>query len=195
VLRIIAGSLRGRRLHTPGGLDTRPTADSMKETLYNVLGNAVRGASVAALYAGSGNLGLEALSRGAAHAVFVEKSPAALAVLRQNIAALGVGSQVQVVPGDALRYLETTLAHRFDIVIADPPYALGVEDQLLESAAAKTSGQGWFVLQHGKQWAAPDSAPGWSRLRPRRFGVTVIDFFLREERGDGGSYGAVPGDI
>ncbi len=195
MLRIIAGSLRGRRLHTPAGLDTRPTADSMKETLYNVLGDAVRGARVADLYAGSGNLGLEALSRGAAHAVFVEKSPAALAVLRQNIAALGVAAQAQVVPGDALRYLETTLAHRFDIVIADPPYALGVEDRLLGSAAAHTGVEGWFVLQHGKQWAAPDSAPGWSRQRPRRFGVTVIDFFLREERGDGGPDGAVPGDV
>jgi 16S rRNA (guanine966-N2)-methyltransferase len=195
VLRIIAGSLRGRRLHTPAGLDTRPTADAMKETLYNVLGDAVRGARIADLYAGSGNLGLEALSRGAAHAVFVEQSPAALAVLRQNIAVLGVGSQAQVVSGDALRYLEMTLADRFDIVIADPPYTLGAEDRLLASAAAGTGGGGWLVLQHGKQWAAPDSAPGWSRLRPRRFGVTVIDFFLREERGDGGSDGAVPGDI
>jgi len=194
MLRIIAGRFRGRRLQTPSGPDTRPTADAMRETVYNVLGDAVRAARVADLFAGSGSLGLEALSRGARAVVFVEQAPAALAVLRDNIAALGAQGESRVVRADAVGYLGGSALEPFDVMLADPPYALGAEDGLLQAARDRVVPGGWLVLQHGKQWQAPAELPGWQRGRPRRFGDTTIEFFVREEAGDGAD-GALSGDV
>jgi 16S rRNA (guanine(966)-N(2))-methyltransferase RsmD len=196
--RIIAGRFRGRRLRTPTGSATRPTGDRMKETLYNVLGDRVAGTRVLDLYAGSGALGLEALSRGAARVVFVETAPAALVALGANATALGVGAEVEVVRDDALRYLARVRAAAFDLVLADPPYALGVETALLERCGDVLAPGGTLVLQHHRRWQAPARLAGWTPLRARRFGDTVIDFFAREESGDGRDAtpdGAVPGDL
>jgi 16S rRNA (guanine(966)-N(2))-methyltransferase RsmD len=196
--RIIAGRFRGRRLRTPTGSATRPTGDRMKESLYNVLGDRVAGTRVLDLYAGSGALGLEALSRGAARVVFVETAPAALVALDANATTLGVGAEVEVVRDDALRYLARVRAAAFDLVLADPPYALGVESALLERSGDVLVPGGMLVLQHHRRWQAPDGLAGWTRLRARRFGDTVIDFFAREESGDGRDAtpdGALPGDL
>jgi 16S rRNA (guanine966-N2)-methyltransferase len=196
--RIIAGRFRGRILRTPPGSATRPTGDRMKETLYDVLGPAVAGARVLDLYAGSGALGLEAVSRGAERAVCVETAPAALAALSANIAMLGVAAQVRVVRQDALRYLARVRSAEFDIVLADPPYALGVESQLLAACAGVVVAGGTLVLQHHRRWQPPDGDPGWRRRRERRFGDTVLDFFVREEAGHGGDAtpdGAVPRNV
>ena len=199
MLRIIAGRFRGRRLHAPAGQATRPTGDRMKETLYNVLGDSVAGARVLDLYAGSGNLGLEALSRGAASVVFVEMATAAVAALGANAAALGVDRDVVVVRDDALRYLARVRAAAFDVVLADPPYALGVEAALLAACGGVLVPGGVLVLQHHRRWqASPAALGGWRSLRARRFGDTVIDFFVREESthgGDATQNGAVSGDI
>jgi 16S rRNA (guanine(966)-N(2))-methyltransferase RsmD len=196
--RIIAGRFRGRRLRTPTGSATRPTGDRMKESLYNVLGDRVAGTRVLDLYAGSGALGLEALSRGAARVVFVETAPAALVALDANATTLGVGAEVEVVRDDALRYLARVRAAAFDLVLADPPYALGVESALLERSGDVLVPGGMLVLQHHRRWQAPAGLAGWTRLRARRFGDTVIDFFAREESGDGRDAtpdGALPGDL
>lgn len=193
--RIIAGRFRGRRLQAPSGTGTRPTADAMRETIYNVLGDVVREARVADLFAGSGSLGLEALSRGARTVVFVDTAPAALAALRGNIAALGVQGESSVVRADAVRYLGGSALEPFDLVLADPPYALGAEDAILAAAQQPVAPGGWLVLQHGKQWQVPSATPGWRQMRPRRFGDTTIEFFAREEAGDGEPDGAVPRDV
>lgn len=195
--RVIAGRFRGRTLRTPPGLATRPTGDRMKETLYNVLGARVAGTRVLDAYAGSGGLGLEALSRGATHVVFVETAPAALAALAANIAALGVAADVEVVREDALRYLGRVGAAAFDLVLADPPYALGVETALVAACEMALAPGGILVVQHHRRWQAPPAA-GWQRLRERRFRDTVIDFFVREESGHGADTapdGAVPRDL
>lgn len=195
MLRIIAGRFRGRRLQTPEGPAVRPTADAMKETIYNVLGGVVRDARVADLFAGSGSLGLEALSRGARAVVFVEEASAALAALRANIQALGVQDESSVVRADAVGYLGRGGPDPFDVVLADPPYAHGAESALLAAARQRVAPGGWLVLQHGRQWEAPAAPPGWRRQRPRRFGATTIEFFVREEARDGEPDGTVPGDV
>jgi 16S rRNA (guanine966-N2)-methyltransferase len=186
MLRIVAGRFRGRRLHCPPGLDVRPTADRVKESLYDILQSALPGASVLDLYSGTGNLGLEALSRGARRVVLVERAPAALAVLVRNLDTLGVRHEVEVVRGDALRYLARGDLQPFDIVFADPPYAAGAEDAVLRGACgAVLRPGGWLVLQHARSWRAPAAPDGFRQVRSKRFGDTVVDFFAREEAASG----------
>jgi 16S rRNA (guanine966-N2)-methyltransferase len=117
-LRVVAGQFKGRRLATPRGTRTRPTADRVREALFSLLGD-VGGVRVLDLYAGSGALGIEALSRGAASAVFVERDPPAVAAIERNLAAIGV--EAVVVRQDALRYLARADGP-FDLVFCDPPY-------------------------------------------------------------------------
>jgi 16S rRNA (guanine(966)-N(2))-methyltransferase RsmD len=124
-MRIIAGSLRSRTLQAPPGLATRPTSDRLRETLFNVLAPRLRGAQFLDLYAGSGAVGIEALSRGAAQAVFVERAPAALSVLRANLTRLGMTAGFRIHPGSVAAYLRRAQAgdaQGFDIVFLDPPY-------------------------------------------------------------------------
>jgi 16S rRNA (guanine966-N2)-methyltransferase len=117
-VRVVAGDFKGRRLHTARGARTRPTADRVREALFSMLGD-VSGARVLDLYAGSGALGIEALSRGAESAVFVERDRQALAALRRNLEAVGVAATVRA--EDALRFLARPEG-TFDLVFCDPPY-------------------------------------------------------------------------
>lgn len=141
-MRIIAGEWRGRKLVTADGLTTRPTADRTRETLFNMLASRIgslEGLRVADLYAGSGALGLEALSRGAASACFVEQDPRAIAAIRRNVEALGAGDRAELLPRSAAALPSSA---PFDLIFADPPYARG-------SGSAVVS----EVLRAG--WAAP----------------------------------------
>jgi 16S rRNA (guanine966-N2)-methyltransferase len=197
VVRIVAGRFRGRRLQVPAGLEVRPTGDRVKVALFDTLQAEVRGGRVVDLYAGSGALGLEALSRGARHVVLVERAAAALEALESNIALLGVASEVEVVRGDALRYLGQPHAAPFDLVLADPPYADGQEAALVAAVPGALRSGGSFVLQHTRRWPAPPRPPGLLMWRTRRFGDTVVDFYCREEDalGDEGAHGALPGHV
>ena len=121
MLRVVAGAYGGRRLKTPPGGATRPTADRVREALFSILGPAVSGARVLDLFAGSGALGIEALSRGAASATFVERDPRAAATIRANLTS--VGAEGEVVTRDALSWLaDPPAAVAFDLVLLDPPY-------------------------------------------------------------------------
>jgi 16S rRNA (guanine966-N2)-methyltransferase len=122
-MRVIAGAYRGRRLKAPPGVRTRPTADRVREALFSILGD-VAHMQVADLFAGSGALGIEAVSRGAEHATFVEKSHGAVGVLKFNLASLGIVEGVEVFEWDVLRWLETVGGNLdFDVVLVDPPYS------------------------------------------------------------------------
>jgi 16S rRNA (guanine966-N2)-methyltransferase len=121
-MRIVGGRYGGRRIVMPKDSRVRPTADRVREAWMSILGSELDGARVLDLYAGSGALGLEALSRGAASATFVELNPPSLRALEQNITALGVDAAVTVHRGDALRYAERLPDGAFDVVLADPPY-------------------------------------------------------------------------
>ena len=126
-MRVVAGTYGGRRLTTPKGTATRPTSDRVREALFSILDAAVDGARVLDLFAGSGALGIEALSRGAAHVTFVDSAPRAIAAIRANLDGLGVDpSGADVRRTDALRFLRAAPAEgrQYDLVLLDPPYAL-----------------------------------------------------------------------
>jgi 16S rRNA (guanine966-N2)-methyltransferase len=123
-MRVIAGEFRSRRLRTLPGMDTRPTPDRLRETLFSILSPEIEDCTFLDAYAGSGAVGIEALSRGAARAIFIERSKAAAEVIRQNLKDLALTRRSEVLPGRVLQYL----AHRkADIVFLDPPYSLANE--------------------------------------------------------------------
>jgi 16S rRNA (guanine966-N2)-methyltransferase len=162
-MRIIAGEWRGRKLIAPAGVQTRPTADRIRETLFSMLASRIgsfEGLGVADLYAGSGALGLEALSRGAAHATFVENDRAALKAIEANAAALGCQERIAV---RAMSAASLPAAQPFDLVFADPPYSPGSGSAV--AAAVASAGWlapgGWMAIEtkRGDDVAAPD---GWT---------------------------------
>jgi 16S rRNA (guanine(966)-N(2))-methyltransferase RsmD len=181
VTRIIAGTHRGRRIATPEGAATRPTADRVREALFGSLGP-VDGLRVLDLYAGSGAVGLEALSRGADHALLVESDPKAARVARENVALLGVGRQAVLAVGR----VEQTLGYGpngdpYEVVYADPPYAISEEE--LAAVLAALAGQGWLapdavvVVERSRrspQPSWPEGVPGITPERCRRYGDTVL---------------------
>jgi 16S rRNA (guanine966-N2)-methyltransferase len=168
-VRIVAGEFRGRPLQSPRGSRTRPTADRVREALFSMLGD-VSGARVVDLYAGSGALGIEALSRGAASAVFVERDPRAVAAIERNLDALDL--EQEVVRQDALRFLDRA-APAFDLVFCDPPYdaASRLAGPLAERLPAITTPQARIVTESDKR--APLELP-FTLLRERTYGDTRI---------------------
>jgi 16S rRNA (guanine966-N2)-methyltransferase len=148
-LRVVAGQFKGRRLQAPRGTRTRPTADRVREALFSMLGD-VTGARVLDLYAGSGALGIEALSRGAASAVFVERDPQAVAAIERNLAAVGV--EAVVVRQDTLRYLAGADGP-FELVFCDPPYdsAARLAGPLAERLPALTPDDARIVTESDKR--------------------------------------------
>ncbi len=126
-MRIVAGAYRGRRLVAPPGDATRPTSDRVREALFSVLGASVDGARVLDLFAGSGALGIEALSRGAAAAVFVDRAPEAIKAIRANLAALGIDAGVRRIEARAALRAASARAEAYDLVFLDPPYRRAAE--------------------------------------------------------------------
>lgn len=166
--RIIGGEFGGRRLAAPSGRATRPTTDRVREAWMSILGPELPGARVLDLFAGTGALGLEALSRGAGTVDFVERAPAALAALRRNIADLGVADRCRVSRSDAMRFTEGLGPHAYDVAFADPPYD--------EAAAARLVAwfrQVPFARVLSVEHAASTPLPGDDT---RRYGDTALTF-------------------
>jgi 16S rRNA (guanine966-N2)-methyltransferase len=183
-VRVIAGALKGRRLAAPAGHATRPTADQVRLALMDALAPWLPGARVLDLFAGSGSVGLEALSRGAAHATFVERDARALRALRSNIAALGVGARTRVVRGDVARALEALrrAGEQFAVVFLDPPYHEPVDPVLDRIARAGLLEPGGVaVAQHLTKQPPRSTVGGLSATRTRRFGETTLTFFRAAE--------------
>jgi 16S rRNA (guanine966-N2)-methyltransferase len=179
LLRIIGGSWRGRRLRFPAAALIRPTPNRVRETLFNWLGARIVGARCLDLFAGSGALGLEALSRGAAHVTFVEREPEAVRALRATLAEWGAqGAQLE--RGDALSFLAGP-AQPFDIAFLDPPFASG----LLEEAAALLEGNGWLrdaaliYVECGAREGVPPLPPRWVSLKAKRAGEVGYHLYAR----------------
>ena len=172
-MRIVAGAWRGRRIHAPEGDSVRPTGDRVREAWMSILGVAIPGARVVDLFAGSGALGLEALSRGAASAHFVDDSPKSLAAIRKNATLLGAGDRAVIHRGDALSFVATLGPGAFDIAFADPPYgkstALQIAELWLKRPFAAALG-----IEHHSDERLPD---GGDR---RKYGGTAITFYRTE---------------
>jgi 16S rRNA (guanine966-N2)-methyltransferase len=167
-VRIIAGRWKGRRLKTLRGREVRPTSDRVREAWMSALGGRVEGARVVDLFAGSGALGLEALSRCAESVVFVERARGALGVLRANIELLGAASECEVVDRDVFRFLGS-LEEPFDVALADPPYGQGEAARLVQMFRNEPFARELW-LEH--PWRESLALP--SDARTRRYGDTAL---------------------
>jgi 16S rRNA (guanine966-N2)-methyltransferase len=190
--RVIAGLARGTRLVAPGE-GIRPLADRVKQTLFAIVEPDLAGAHVLDLFAGSGAGGIEALSRGAAEAVFVDRDAAALRAINENLARARLVEQASVVRGDALAYLAGRAASDgpFDFVLLDPPYA---DSGLLEAALARLaadpallSPQAWVVAKHFWRTPPPSAVGLLASARTRRFGETALTFYRQARPQEAGT--------
>lgn len=176
---ITSGRFRGRRLSVPKGLITRPTRSLVRQALFDMVGPSIVGANVLDLYSGSGALGLEALSRGARHVVFVENHPRALAALRANIASCGVNDEeFTLLAMDVARW-EPVGELPYDLVQADPPFAMvSALPEALERPGVLADGA---LLAFHAPAGRPtvDSGPGWVSYRDRRYGRSAVHLLIR----------------
>ncbi len=170
-MRVVAGDWRGRRIESPQSEATRPTTDKVRQAVFNALNSSgvVRDAKILDLFAGTGAMGLEALSRGAASCTFVENDREALVVLRRNIQEMGAAQLCTVLAMDAAT--QGTYGLEADVVIADPPYDFDQWDLLLAGICAPI-----VVAESNRAIVAPE---GWEATRERRYGRTVVTFLCR----------------
>ncbi|HEY8177597.1 MAG TPA: 16S rRNA (guanine(966)-N(2))-methyltransferase RsmD [Candidatus Limnocylindria bacterium] len=176
-MRVIAGSARGIKLSAPRDRGIRPITDRVKETLFGILGERVIDARVLDLYAGSGAVGIEALSRGAAQATFVDKARAALTTITENLRRSGLAETAEVRGEDVSRYLASAAARdeRFDLVVLDPPYEARAILPPLEGVVALLAPSAMVVVKHF--WRTSVPVPDGLRMwRDRRFGETTLTF-------------------
>lgn len=177
-LRVIAGALKGRRLESPGWTGLRPSADRLRETLFNVLGPAVAGARVLDGYAGTGAVGIEALSRGAAHVTFVDRDARALDLVARNLRRCGVSEGYTIIRADLGAARALPLTGTFDLVFLDPPYDTDPSDAMeqLESTLAL---DGLLVLEYERRRGAPSRAGSLARVRDVTSGAGALGFYRR----------------
>jgi 16S rRNA (guanine966-N2)-methyltransferase len=173
-VRVIAGSAKGRRLVGPDTRDTRPLTDRAREAVFSALGGLVGGAEVLDLYAGSGSIGIEALSRGALRVVFVEKGREALSALRQNLTGLGFAN-VSVIGQDVEGFLKSA-SGSFDLIFFDPPWAMGTDllAEQMKGADRLAAHQAEMMVHRRRSDPVPTAPEGWQLLTTRRYGDGVI---------------------
>ena len=180
-MRVIAGTAGGRRLVAPAGPTTRPTSDRVREATFNALGSlgVIEGATVLDLFAGSGAMGIEALSRGAAHCTFVDRDRLAREAVAANLATCGLAERGDVVAATAERFLADAAARaaRFDLALLDPPYDVDAWSDLVDAVPAEV-----LVAEAPRPVEAP---AGWEGLRSRRYGRTWVTI-LGRPRAEGG---------
>ena len=175
-MRVITGEARGRRLTAPAGLDTRPTTDLVKEAVFSIIQFEVPGAHVLDLFAGSGQMGVEALSRGAASAVFVDSGRAAITAVRENLEVCGFTDRARVYAMDAKAYL-ASCAERFDIAFLDPPYGSGAPEALLAALARRMNENGVILCETQRGDTVPETAGPLRLTKQYRYGKTMVHLY------------------
>jgi 16S rRNA (guanine(966)-N(2))-methyltransferase RsmD len=183
---VIAGTLRGQRIHTPPTDSVRPTYDRVRESVFGIIEPLLTGAVALDLFAGSGSLGIESLSRGAERVTFVERDPRVLKVTERNVRELGLAGRARVVRADAMRALSGRIpGGPFDVVFVDPPYASGLVPRVLELLAAggHLNAGAVVVVEHAAGDEFGETAGTLSRTRSKNYGTTEVDFY--EDRAGG----------
>ena len=183
-MRVITGKARGVQLKTPEGMLTRPTADRVKEALFSIINFDLPGAAVLDLFGGTGQLGIEALSRGAAEAVFVEKRLDAVRLVKENLALCQLQDKARVHAGDAMAYLRS--GEKFDLIFLDPPYGSDLLNQALETITAFDicRAHGIIVAESAADKALPVLAPPYRLYREYRYGQIKLTVFHRDGNED-----------
>lgn len=179
-MRVITGTARGRRLKELPGRETRPTTDKVKESIFNIIQFDIEGRNTLDLFAGTGQLGIEALSRGAARCTFVDARREAAALVRENLAHCGLADRARVVQGDALAFL-TGCREKFGLVFLDPPYASGLLKQSLELLAEIdiVAGNGIIVCESGAEASLPELSDPYEKGREYRYGKIKLTLYHR----------------
>ncbi len=172
-MRIITGSKRGKKLITLEGEQVRPTTDRVKESLFNILQFQLEGRRFLDLFAGSGQIGLEALSRGAALAVFVDASKDSIRVVEKNVQSTGLGDRSKVITADFQSYLRGC-RERFDIAFLDPPYRMGLLEKALPLVAERMNPGGVILCEHPKDETLPESAGDFLQHKSYRYGKIML---------------------
>ena len=188
-MRIIGGDAKGRRIYSPKKNNIRPTSDGIKESLFNIL-QEVSGKAFLDLFAGCGNVGLEALSRGAANVVFVEKNPVMVNAIKRNLLELGIKNKYQILETEAAKGIKKLQrkGEKFDFLFADPPYEKGFIREIFQylGEGEMISSDGVAIFQHSVREDIPGTLTGTFMLTDqRRYGDTRISFFKRMEREKG----------
>ena len=175
-MRVITGSARGRRLVAPAGMDVRPTSDKVKEAVFSAVQFDLAGSAVLDLFAGSGQLGIEALSRGARSCVFVDSSRISVETAKENIAAAGFRNEVVVMNSDSEQYLRMC-RQSFDIAFVDPPYKKGIIEKVMPLLCGHMSDRGIVLCEHEKGLELPESFGSLVKRKTYRYGKTEVTLY------------------
>jgi len=179
-MRIIAGSVRGRKLHSPKGLTFRPATGRVKEFIFSVVGSAIEGARVLDLFSGTGALGLEALSRGAASSDFIDASAKQIDLIKRNVTLCGFEKSVRIVRSDVFSFLRKTQVEgrSYDLILADPPFQAMLRERIAKAIESSHALQtnGWALIEH-EQHDVDSESHGLILLRQRQFGHCVISIY------------------
>ena len=178
-MRVISGTARGRRLREPAGMDIRPTTDKVKESLFSIVQFRVEGARVLDMFAGTGQLGIEALSRGAAEAVFLESSPVSARIVAENLRLTGLSDRAQLIRGDSLRTVRA--CGRFDLIFIDPPYDTELARQAVETIIAFDilKENGIMICETRVDYKTPEASGPYEKRKEYRYGRIMLTKYGR----------------
>lgn len=179
-MRIITGSARGRKLITLEGMEVRPTPDKIKESLFNIIQFYIEGRNFLDLFAGSGQIGLEALSRGAKMAVFVDASKKSIGVIEENIETCGFQNQSKVVNADSVMYIKRS-PDKFDVAFLDPPYRKGLIEEALPFVAEKMNPGGTIICEHPIDEEVPEEAGSFKKLKDYKYGKIILTTYRQAD--------------
>lgn len=179
-MRVIAGDKKGRRLVTPDGLDTRPTSDKVKEALFSIIQFELDGASFLDLFAGSGQMGIEAISRGAERAVFVDSGKKPCDCIRQNLKELSLSDRAEVKMQNAESYL-SLCSEKFDIIFLDPPYKEELVSAVFEAVTRVANDTAAIICEVPKGLEVLENVNGFSLKKRYRYGKTELVLFRKED--------------
>lgn len=185
-MRVITGVYRGRRLESIEGMDIRPTSDMVKESLFNILSSEIIESNFLDLFGGTGGVGIEAISRGAKHVVFIDNSIKSIKVLRKNLENLGINDNVEVFNTDYLTAISKLHSNGklFDIIFIDPPYSTGIAQRALEQINEEKilKAGGIIIVEHDLRDSMPDRVGSMAMYRDKRYGNTKLSFYTIDEQ-------------
>ena len=180
-MRVITGTAKGHKLSTPPGLDTRPTSEMVKEAVFSIIQFEIEGARVLDLFAGTGQLGIEALSRGAYSASFVDKSKTSTAVINENLIKTKLKDKARVLTADVLTFVNST-TERFDIVFIDPPYSESVDAEFLNKLSERINDSGIIICETDNRQTLPENAGEFGLKKEYKYGKTKITTYRKTRK-------------
>jgi 16S rRNA (guanine966-N2)-methyltransferase len=178
-MRVISGTQRGRKLITPDGMDVRPTPDNVKEALFNIIQFNIEGRNFLDLFAGSGQIGIEAISRGAKKCFFVDESKESCDIIHENLEVTGFEDKSEVLNADSVLYIRNT-REKFSLAFLDPPYRKGLLEATLPDVAKAMADGGIIICEHPEDEKLPDSAGNFVKNREYRYGKIMLTTYIQQ---------------